>query len=220
MPDYARDGDVNGRPGSSSFRVFWNLVFQSLDRNGGRPSHCGGWCKIRKTRTIAAALVLCLWSASSASAQPLTIPVAERARIHAVLSPYDYYPAHLPAGLIFASWNKTRLSPTACGTDVNIEFAGSGRLTWSSSRSCISNGRIACSSSGYPGYGFFMAVGEQTAMINSRRVHFSVGNHGSNAWACIPLRVNGSADMAVVGIWESNFMTPHDAMQLVAYARP
>jgi hypothetical protein len=46
-----------------------------------------------------------------------------------------------------------------------------------------------------------------------------MGNHGSNAWACIPVRVAGSADMAVVGIWESNFMTPVQAMNLVAKAR-
>lgn len=163
-------------------------------------------------------------AASPASAQTqksVNIPPVERARIHAVLSPYDYYPAHLPAGLIFIDWKQAQLTPMVCGTNVNMEFAGSGqgRIIWSSSRSCTSNGRIACSSSGYPGYGFDMDIGEQTAVINSRRVYFSLGNHGSNAWACIPLRLNG-ADMAVVGIWESNFMTPRDAMQLVAYARP
>ena len=49
---------------------------------------------------------------------------------------------------------------------------------------------------------------------------FSQGNHGSNAWACVPLKVGGFADWAVVGIWESNpAITPAQAMHLVAYAR-
>jgi hypothetical protein len=36
----------------------------------------------------------------------------------------------------------------------------------------------------------------------------------------IPLTVHGSKDTAVVGIWESNFMTARQAMSLVAHAKP
>ena len=57
-------------------------------------------------------------------------------------------------------------------------------------------------------------------VINHRRVFFSNGNEGANAWACIRLKVNGFADVAVVGLWENHFLTPRRAMEIVAHARP
>jgi len=148
------------------------------------------------------------------------LPPVEHARIHAVLAPYDFFPASLPKGLIYISWKETSLDPTVCGTNATIEFAAAGdrQINWSSSRDCDGQGRVRCSTTGYPGYVFGMGY-SQTAVINGRRVYFSPGNHGSNAWACIPLTVGGAADVAVVGIWESNFITPRQAMNLVAYAR-
>lgn len=105
-----------------------------------------------------------------------------------------------------------------CGQDITVSFAGKDRVEWSSSRDCGDDGAPACHNDGYPGYMFGLDA-SQTAGINGRRVYFSPGNHGSNAWACIPVRVAGCRDMAVVGIWEDS-MTPRAAMNLVAYARP
>ena len=76
-----------------------------------------------------------------------------------------------------------------------------------------------CHPDGYPGYAFGLPANRR-AMINGRRVFYSEGNEGSNAWACIPVRVNGFADVAVVGIWENHFLTPRRAMMFVARARP
>lgn len=149
-----------------------------------------------------------------------TLPPTEHARIHAVLSPYDFFPASLPKGLIYINWKETALPVSVCGSNVTIEFAAAGyrQIEWSSSRDCDGQGSIRCNPTGYPGYAFGMGH-DKSALINSRRVFFSQGNHGSNAWACIPLKVGGFADMAVVGIWKSNFITPRQAMTLVAQAR-
>ena len=133
-------------------------------------------------------------------------------------NPYAFYPSSLPPGLHFSSSKTAQLTPKACGLDLEITYAGDGKhLEWSSSRDCGATGATRCYDDGYPGYDFAMDA-TQTARINGRRVYFSVGNHGSNAWACIRVTVGGVKDMAVVGIWESNFMTPQQAMRLVAYA--
>jgi hypothetical protein len=175
---------------------------------------------IRRLAPILAAICLCsLLRPAEVGAASSPIPSSERSRIHAVLSPYDFYPQSIPNGLIYTRWKRADLSPMACGTSVTIEFAqGNRQIVWSSSRDCDSRARVLCSSTGYPGYGFDLGA-DKNAIINGRKVFFSMGNHGSNAWACIPVRVAGSADMAVVGIWESNFMTPVQAMNLVAKAR-
>lgn len=171
------------------------------------------------SRALAAsALTVLLASCSAASAG--TIPRVEKARIHAVLHPYDFFPASLPKGLIYIGFEQTSLSPAVCGRMVTIQFAGAGvgELYWSSSRACDRQGRVACTGTGYPGYGFGIGYTIR-ATINHRTVWFSPGNHGSNAWTCIPLRVGGFRDWAAVGIWESNFITPRQAMSLVAHAR-
>ena len=148
-----------------------------------------------------------------------SVPQTERVRMHALAGPYDFYPASLPSGLIYLKWKRTVLSPMACGKNLSIVFKSAGReIDWSSSRDCNADANVACHADGYPGYGFIMNATD-SAKINGRRVYFSSGNHGSNAWACIPLRVGGYTDMAVVGIWE-NFMNPRDAMNLVAHAQP
>ena len=147
-------------------------------------------------------------------------------RVHAVMSPYDYFPVGvIPAGTILDGQAKLDEHPSSlplvCGPVFTANFAAPGgkRMSWSTSRDCSSGGVTACHEDGYPGYGFGMTADRQ-AVINGRRVFYSTGNHGSNAWACIPLRVNGFADVAVVGMWESNFLTPRRAMILVAHARP
>lgn len=167
---------------------------------------------------LTAALTL---AAGAGAASERTVPPTEKARIHAVLSPYDFYPASLPRGVIYISWEQKSLDPVVCGRNVTIQFAAAGgkEIDWSSSRDCDSAGKVRCSANGYPGYGFGIGFGAKRATINHRRVFFSAGNHGSDAWACIPLRVGGLADWAVVGIWESNFITPQQAMRLVAFAR-
>ncbi len=153
------------------------------------------------------------------AAQAASVPQTERVRMHALTGPYDFYPASLPPGLKYLKWKRTALSPMACGTNLSIVFTNGGKeIDWSSSRDCNADANVACRADGYPGYGFIMSA-TYSAKINGRRVYFSSGNHGSNAWACVPLRVGGYADMAVVGIWE-NFMKPRDAMNLVAYAQP
>ena len=169
---------------------------------------------------LAALIGLVALGLTAVPASAGTVPPIEHARIHAVLSPYDFFPASLPKGLIYINWKETALSVSVCGTNVTIEFAAAGyrQIEWSSSRDCDGQGRVRCSSTGYPGYAFGMGH-NKSAVINGRHVYFSLGNHGSNAWACIPLKVGGFADMAVVGIWESNFITPQQAMTLVAQAR-
>jgi hypothetical protein len=174
---------------------------------------------IRLLAPIFVALCVCtLLRPAGASAASSPIPSLARSKIHAALTPYDFYPQSIPAGLTYVSWKRADLSPMACGTSVTIHFAqGSRQIDWSSSRDCDSGARVVCNSTGYPVYGFDLSA-DKTAVINGRKVFFSMGNHGSNAWACIPVRVGGYADMAVAGIWESNFMTPAQAMNLVAKA--
>jgi hypothetical protein len=79
------------------------------------------------------------------------------------------------------------------------------------------SGESVAFATGCSGYAFGMLL-TRRATINGRRVFFSQGNHGSNAWACIPRNTGGFRDVAVAGLWE-NFMTPQAAMQLVAHAR-
>jgi len=169
---------------------------------------------------LAAAVGVSLVAASASVAA--VVPPGVHARIHALAAPYDYLPAKLPAGLIYINWKSSHPSalPTVCGDAVSVTFAAAGgkQVQWSASRDCDSQGRVACFNNGYPGYSFGMLV-DQRATINGRLVFFSGGNHGSNAWACIPAKTGGFNDMAVVGIWESNFITPRAAMQVVAYAR-
>jgi len=107
-------------------------------------------------RTVCALLltVTCTFAlVASSTAASTTLPPAERAKIHAILAPFDYYPATLPSGTIFIKWTDNQLTPMACGTNVAIEFAGNGQIEWSSSRSCGSDGSVRCDPTGYPGYG-------------------------------------------------------------------
>jgi hypothetical protein len=157
-------------------------------------------------------------SAPATAGNPLS--AAAKLKMKAMIGPYGFYPSTIPSGLLFITWKTNQLTPRACGLNLDITFAGDGKhLDWSSSRDCGATASPACYNNGYPGYDFEMDA-SQTARINGRRVYFSPGNHGSNAWACIPLTIGGFKDMAVVGIWESNFMTPQQAMSLVAHARP
>jgi hypothetical protein len=162
-----------------------------------------------------AALVL-----TSSVATASTVPRIERVRIQALLAPYDYLPARLPSGLIYIRWSERELSPSVCGSALIVTFAGpsGNRVEWSASRACDNQGRVRCSASGYPGYSFGMRV-DHRATINGRRVFFSQGNHGSTAWTCFPTKTGGFSDAVAIGIWESNFLTPRAAMQLVAGAR-
>jgi len=164
-----------------------------------------------------AALVLAVGVAGASA-----LPPAQKARIHALLAPYDFYPARLPNGLIFINFKETHPGPSVCGPAVTIRFAAAGgkEIDWASSRDCNGAGKVSCNPTGYPGRGggFGIGYGSRRATINHRRVFFSAGNHGSNAWACIPLKVGGYRDWAVVGIWESNFISRKQAMRLVAFA--
>ncbi len=149
-----------------------------------------------------------------------------RQRIHAVLSPYDFFPAApAPAGMILdgrANLDESPSSlPRVCGAVFTASYAAPGgrRMVWSTSRDCNSGGVTACHQDGYPGYSFGLPADRQ-AIINHRRVFFSNGNEGANAWACIRLKVNGFADVAVAGLWQNHFLTPRQAMMIVAHARP
>ncbi len=148
-----------------------------------------------------------------------------RQRIHAVMSPYDFFPvAAVPSGMVLDG--KANLDefpndlPRVCGPLFTAAYAAPGgkRMVWSTSRDCDSGGVTECHTDGYPGYAFGLPV-DQRAAINGRQVFFSSGNEGDNVWACIPLRVNGFADVAVAGMWENHFLTPRRAMDLVARAR-
>ena len=130
-------------------------------------------------------------------------------------------PTSMPAYLKLQESKIMPLEPARCGNMLYRYYEGNGeRLEWTSSLDCDQHGTVKCFESGYPGYDFVLLTPEQHAIINGRRVFFSTGNHGSNAWACIPQVVHGKPTMAVVGIWESNFLTPDQAMRLVAGARP
>ena len=93
------------------------------------------------------------------------------------------------------------------------------QIVWTSSRACDTQGRIGPSATGYPGYGYGMTV-NRSGVIAGRVVYFSQGNHGSSAWTCVPVEIANEVDYVAVGIWESNGITPQQAMQLVAYAVP
>lgn len=60
----------------------------------------------------------------AAAASTRRIPRVEQSRMHALLAPYDFYPANLPAGLIYINWRSNQLSPMACGKNLAITFAG------------------------------------------------------------------------------------------------
>jgi class 3 adenylate cyclase len=146
-------------------------------------------------------------------------------RFHAVMSPYDYLPAgEVVPGMVLDGAAKIDEEPSSlprvCGPLFTAGFVAPGdkRIVWSTSRDCNSHGVTACHPDGYPGYAFGLPA-DRRAVINGRRVFYSSGNDGSNAWACIPVKVNGFADVAVAGMWESNFMTPRRAMLIVANAR-
>jgi len=122
-------------------------------------------------------------------------------------------------GYIFIDWKHSYLDPTVCGQMLTIEFAAPGgdrQIEWTSSRACNPSGRIACSATGYA----YQMLVDRRATIGGRQVYFSLGNHGSNAWMCVPLKTTYGTDYVEIGIWESNFITPIQAMRLVAYARP
>lgn len=138
----------------------------------------------------------------------------------AAITVAGFMPTSMPAYLKLKSTKVIALKPSACGNELYRYYKGNGeRLEWMSSLDCGEDGTVKCLENGFPGYDFELTP-EHTAIINNRRVFFSIGNHGSNAWACIPQVLHGRSTMAVVGIWESNFLTPDQAMRLVATARP
>jgi len=171
---------------------------------------------------IIASLALMLASPTAHAAAGGPVPSNERTRMRVLLSPYAYVPASLPPSYIFIDWKHSYLDPSVCGQMLTVEFAAPGgdrQINWTSSRACTTTGRVACSATGYRGYAYGMFA-DRKATINGRRVYFSQGNHGSNAWTCLPLRTSYGLDYVEIGIWESNFITPTQAMQLVARARP
>jgi len=147
------------------------------------------------------------------------VPATQQAKMDVLLSPYAYVPASLPDDFVYTDWKHTNLVPTLAGRLLTIEFAAPdvGRIIWTSSRACDPKGRIGPNATGYPGYGYGM-VADRSAVVAGRRVYFSPGNHGSNAWTCFPLETAGGTDCVAVGIWESNCLTPSQAMELVAHA--
>lgn len=149
---------------------------------------------------------------------------AFRARVHAVMSPYDFFPSWpAPAGMVVNGAPNLQQFPNSlprvCGPLFTGSYAAPGgkQLVWSTSRDCDSGGVTTCHRDGYPGYAFGLPV-DRTATINGRRVFFSSGNDGDNVWACIPIKVNGFDDIAVAGMWENHFLTPRRAMEIVANA--
>ena len=148
-----------------------------------------------------------------------------RLRVHAVMSPYDFFPvAAMPAGMVLNGAPNLQQFPNSlprvCGPLFTASYAAPGgkQLVWSTSRDCDSGGVTKCHTDGYPGYAFGLPV-NRMATINGRRVFFSSGNDGDNVWACIPLKVNGFDDVAVAGMWEDHFLSPQQAMNVVAHAR-
>ncbi len=149
-----------------------------------------------------------------------------RRRVHAVMSPYDFFPiTQVPAGMVLNGTPSLQQSPSSlprvCGPLFTASYAAPGgkQLVWSTSRDCNSSGVTKCHTDGYPGYAFGLPV-DRHAVINGRRVFFSSGNDGDNVWACIRIKVNGFDDVAVAGMWENHFLTPRRAMEIVARARP
>jgi len=149
---------------------------------------------------------------------------AFRRRVHAVMSPYDFFPiAPAPAGMVLNGTPNLQEFPNSlprvCGPLFTASYAAPGgkQLVWSTSRDCDSGGFTRCHTDGYPGYAFGLPA-DRRAVINHRRVFFSSGNEGDNVWACIPIKVNGFSDVAVAGMWENHFLTPRRAMELVAHA--
>ena len=160
-------------------------------------------------------------SASPAAVSGDLVPAVERQRMQALIAPYAYVPASLPRGFVYIDWKHADLTPSVAGQLLTIDFAlpGGGQIVWTSSRACDTQGRIGPSATGYPGYGYGMTV-NRSGVIAGRVVYFSQGNHGSNAWTCVPIETAWGVDYVAVGIWESNGITPQQAMQLVAYAIP
>lgn len=148
-----------------------------------------------------------------------TVPLTERARMRVLLSPYAYVPANLPRGFVYIDWQHSDRTPRVAGELLTIDFAAPGgrQIVWTSSRACDTKGRVGPSATGYPGYGYGMTA-DRSTLIAGRPVYFSQGNHGSSAWTCFPLQTGTELDYVSVGIWESNCLTPAEAMRLVAHA--
>jgi hypothetical protein len=148
-----------------------------------------------------------------------------RRRVHAVMSPYDFFPLFaVPAGMVLDGTPHLDEFPSSlprvCGPLFTASYAAPGgkQLVWSTSRDCDSGGVTKCHTDGYPGYAFGLPA-DRRAVINGRQVFFSSGNDGDNVWACIPIKVHGFNDVAVAGMWENHFLTPRRAMEVVAHAR-
>jgi hypothetical protein len=150
-----------------------------------------------------------------------SLPASEQSQMRVLISPYAYVPSSMPPGFTYIDWRHSALTPTVAGQLLTIEFAAPGgrQITWTSSRACDTNGHIGPSTTGYPGYGYGMSV-DRTAVIAGKRVYFSQGNQGSNAWMTFPVQTSWGTDYVSVGIWESNCITPAAAMRLVAHSLP
>ena len=147
-----------------------------------------------------------------------SVPTAERTRIQTLLSPYAFVPARLPKGFVYVDWKHTSLDPVLAGQLLTVDFgAHGGQIVWTSSRACDSSGHIGPNATGWPGYAYGLTV-DRSSIVAGTRVYFSEGNQGSNAWAYLPLKTSWGPDWVAVGIWESNCITPDQAMQLVASA--
>jgi hypothetical protein len=138
-----------------------------------------------------------------------------------LLAPYAYVPARLPKGVIYIDWKHGGDLPAVIGEvlTIDLDAPGDRQIEWSASRGCDAQYHVGPCATGYPGDGFDMAP-TSSAVIAGRLVYFSPGNHGSNAWTSFPITTSGTEDWVSVGLWESNFISPAQAMTLVAQAVP
>lgn len=159
-------------------------------------------------------------AAEAAAASVPVVPPDERTRIRVFLAPSAYLPASLPRGFIYIDWKHSNLETVALGDLLTVDFAAPGgrQIIWTSSRANY-NGQLHGAAKGYPGYGFFMTP-DRSAVINGRQVYYSGGNRGANAWTSFPIQTAYGVDYVAVGIWESQCLTPAQALRLVAYAVP
>jgi len=179
---------------------------------------CGNTTVIVKQTPAPTITVTVTATPSPATGSTAFVPEAEQNRMRVLLSPYAYLPASLPHRFVYIDWKHSQLFPTVAGELLTVEFAapGDAQIVWSSSRACDSNGRIGPSATGYPGYGYEMSA-DRAATIAGNRVYFSQGNHGSNAWTTFRLHTSWGTDYVAVGVWESNCITPAEAMRLIAH---
>lgn len=199
----------------------YNSAVTALQRQGAQTSAAAQEVQQQATPTASAPASAPVVKSTPSGAENL-VPAAEQTRMKTLLSPYAYLPTSLPRGYIYIDWKYSSLSPSVAGQLLTINFAASGgdqQIIWTSSRACDSNGNIGPNATGWLGYGYGMTVNE-SASIGGHLVYFSQGNHGSRAWTGFAIGTSAQPDYVAVGIWESNFISPAEAMQIVARTRP